>query len=290
MTEIPEHLLKRSRERRAALGIGGDDGGGDAPAAATPATPATTGDAAPAAAAPSAPAGRKAAAAPPAAPPPKPDPAYVVAAKSRPKVPYWAMGALSLLPIWMFMYVRAVTEPPDVVEGPIGIGDESFGGCAACHLGDGAGANGRQLNGGEVLLTFPHIEDQIRFVLHGSDRYQLAGVEIPGDPNREGGPHPAGAFGVMPPQGALYGGDYTDVEVLGLVCHERYNLPGNADPESDQWAEEYNNWCSPEAPVFLALEEGATFATLGDEPLEGEDGPIEIIAIGEEPAPGSPAE
>lgn len=291
MTEIPEHLLKRSRDRRSALGLGGDDAGGATSAEAKPpATPATTGDAAPAASAPAGPAGRKAAAAPAAPPPPKPDPPYVAAARSRPKVPYWAMGALSLLPIWMFMYVRAVTEPPEVVEGPLALGAEDFGGCASCHLADGGGAVGRQLNGGEVLLTFPHIEDQIRFVLNGSDRYKLAGVEVPGDPDREGGPHPSGAFGVMPPQGAEYGGEYTDVEVLGLVCHERYALPGNADPESEEWAEEFTNWCSPDAPIYQALEEGQTFATLGEEPIMDEEGnPIEIIPIGEEPAPGTPA-
>ena len=68
--EIPEHLLKRSRERRSALGLGGDDAAA-APAAA--ATPATTAAAAPAAAAPAAPAGRAAAPAAPAAPKPKPD-------------------------------------------------------------------------------------------------------------------------------------------------------------------------------------------------------------------------
>ena len=74
VTEIPEHLLKRSKERRGALA-------------------GETGDAAPAAPAASAPAVAKAApvaAAPAAPPPPKPDPAYVTAAKTRKKIPFWA--------------------------------------------------------------------------------------------------------------------------------------------------------------------------------------------------------
>jgi quinol---cytochrome c reductase cytochrome c subunit, bacillus type len=52
MTEIPEHLLKRSQERRKALGLsGGDDGGDAAPAEETPAAEAPAAeDAAPAAA------------------------------------------------------------------------------------------------------------------------------------------------------------------------------------------------------------------------------------------------
>jgi len=53
MTEIPEHLLKRSQERRKALGLSGGDEGGDAAPAedATPETPAPEEAAAPAAAA-----------------------------------------------------------------------------------------------------------------------------------------------------------------------------------------------------------------------------------------------
>jgi hypothetical protein len=49
MAEVPEHLLRRSAERRKALGLpGGDVGEGEAPAAETPAGPAE-GEAAPAA-------------------------------------------------------------------------------------------------------------------------------------------------------------------------------------------------------------------------------------------------
>ena len=94
VTEIPEHLLKRSRDRRAALGLGGGEARGrEAAAEAAPRrTPATTAAATPAAAAPSGPAGRKAAAAPPAPPPPKPDPPYVAAAKSRREDPVLGDG------------------------------------------------------------------------------------------------------------------------------------------------------------------------------------------------------
>ena len=66
MTEIPEHLLKRSRDRRAALGLGGGEAAPAAEGASEPApaaTPATTGATA-AAAPPSGPVGRKAAAVP----------------------------------------------------------------------------------------------------------------------------------------------------------------------------------------------------------------------------------
>jgi menaquinol-cytochrome c reductase cytochrome b/c subunit len=45
MTEIPEHLLKRSQERRKALGQGGDEPAAEAPAADAPATEAGDGGA-----------------------------------------------------------------------------------------------------------------------------------------------------------------------------------------------------------------------------------------------------
>lgn len=52
MTEIPEHLLKRSQERRKALGLSGEEGGEDAPAEETAAAEAPAAEeAAPAAAA-----------------------------------------------------------------------------------------------------------------------------------------------------------------------------------------------------------------------------------------------
>ena len=192
VTEIPEHLLKRSKERRAALGLGGDDAaaaGSEPAAAAAAATPATTSDAAPAAPPPSGPAGRKAAAAAAAAPPRKPDSPVVAAAKSRPKIPIWAMAALSLMPIWVFMYVRSLTEPPVVVAGPMGVGAEVYpSSCSSCHGPNGGGTDeggtGRPFHDGEVNATFPNIEDQLRFVYFGTGAYNTAGIASYGDPSR----------------------------------------------------------------------------------------------------------
>ena len=111
------------------------------------------------------------------------------------------MMALSLLPLWLFMYVRSVTEPPEVATGPLGVGAEEYRNCASCHGSAGEGGVGRQLDEGEVLKTFPHIEDQLRFVYFGTANYNLAGVASYGNPDREGGPHIAGSFGPMPAWG-----------------------------------------------------------------------------------------
>ena len=294
MTEIPEHLLKRSRDRRAALGLGGDAGaaagsesGGETPAV----TPATTASAAatPAAAAPAGPVGRKAAAAAPAAPPPKPDPPYVVAAKTRNKVPFWAMAALALLPLWAFMYVRSLTTPPVEAAGPIGIGAEVFSAsCSSCHGATGEGGSGRPLHDGEVTLTFPHIEDQLRFVYFGTEQYNLANVAIYGNPDRPGGAHTTGSFGgAMPGWGSSAGGALTDEEILSAVCHERYDL-GGPDRTQPPWKTEFDDWCADDAPFFVAVEGGTALADLDTAGIVDAAGkPIPIIDIGTAPVPGS---
>ncbi len=274
MTEIPEHLLKRSRERRAAIGQGDDAGGaGTEEAAAT--TPATTEAATPAAAAPAGPAPRTPAPEPAGPPPPKPDPPYVAAAKQRRRIPFWAMATLSLMPVWGFLYVRALTASPEVAEGPLGVGAEVYGNCASCHGANGGGGVGYPFSGGEVLLTFPRIEDQVRYVYFGTEGYNLAGIDVYGNPDRPGGPHVTGAVGVMP----AFGGQLTEEEIVAVICHERYTL-GGADPTSEEWAEEFETWCSEEAPVFAAVEAGE-FSFESEEPtiITTEGGEVEIQPV-----------
>jgi hypothetical protein len=282
-------LLKRSRDRRAALGLGGGEAqpSGDAAAEAAPAaSPATTAAAAPAAAAPAGPAGRRPGPAPTEAPPPKPDPPYVAAATRRAKIPIWAMAALSVMPIWAFMYVRSLTEAPQTVEGPMAIGDEVYSNCSSCHGGSGEGGTGRPLANGEVNKTFPHIEDQLRFVYFGTEGYNSAGVSIYGDPNREGGAHTAGSFGLMPSWGTNAGGNLTDAEILGVVCHERYAF--GVDPAADEaTAKEFELWCAEDSPMLAALDAGTPLADLDEAGITGADGaPAEIIDIGDAPAEG----
>jgi mono/diheme cytochrome c family protein len=291
VTEIPEHLLKRSRERRAAIGQGGDADATDGAAAAPAATPATTEKAsAPAAAVSSGPPARSGPPAAAAVAPSAPDPSYVTAAVQRRKVPWWAMATLGLMPVWGLMYVRALTETPEVVEGPLGIGAEQYGSCAACHGAAGGGGVGYAFAGEEVLKTFPNIEDQLRYVYWGTGEYNLAEVEIYGNPDREGGPHLTGGLGVMPQQGSAAGGGLTDYEILGVVCHERYTL-GGADPTTEEWGEEFENFCSAESPVFEALEAGEFSLTDKEsETFMGANGEeFEMQAVGP-PAAGSPAE
>ena len=257
MTEIPEHLLNRSKARRSEAT--GDSTSDTAPAVSTPAAstaPAKAQD----------------------APAPKvvaPDPAYVVAAKTRKKIPFWAMTSLALLPAWAMLYLIALKPAEKVVAGPLSIGAATYSSCAGCHGAEGAGGAGRVLYQGEVLKTFPHIEDMLNFVYNGSQKYVAAGLKIYGDPKREGGAHAPLSYNgnPMPMQGEKAGGALTEAQILSVVCHERYTISG-ADPASQEWKSEFDTWCSADSEIFKALEAGSStfdsiekdFAMLAEKP------------------------
>ena len=226
MTEIPEHLLKRSRDRRAALGLGGGDADAGESAAPAPAAGAAVEPAAGAAPAPAA----AAAAAVPEETAPEPVPHYVEASRRRHRIPVWAMPVLAGLIFWAPIYIGTLEEPP-VEGGPLAAGEEVYAGvCAGCHAPDGSGGAGRQLSSGEVLATFPDWRDQVAFVEQGSPP---AGTPY-GDPDRPGGQHTGGSYNgvLMPAQGIPYGGGLTRLEILEVVLHERI-LSGENPEESE---------------------------------------------------------
>jgi mono/diheme cytochrome c family protein len=270
VTEIPEHLLNRSKARRAAAS--GESTGDASPAVAASATPAAA-----------APAKKNVAPAPKAV---IPDPVYVAAAKNRRKIPFWAMSALALMPLWAFIYLWAISPSEKVVEGPTAIGTAVYSSCAGCHGANGAGGAGQVLYQGYALKTFPHIEDMLNFVYSGSQKFVAAGLATYGDPNREGGAHkPLGYNGnPMPQQGEKAGGGLNEAQILAAVCHIRYDLAG-ADPKSEEWATEYEHWCSPESEIYKALESGSTsFDTIEKDFSMLDPKPI---AVGTEPRLGT---
>jgi mono/diheme cytochrome c family protein len=275
VTEIPEHLLKRSKAARAQAEGEAPAAEGTAPAPATSAaTPSATTPAVPAPAAPPP--------APVGPPPPKPDIAVVAAAKARTKVPFWAFATLSTLPLWAFMYVRALTPTTEKIPGPLGDGAVVYSGsCSSCHGSKGEGGVGYQFSQQEVLKTFPHIEDQLRWVYAGSDAYAADGVQIYGDPKRPGGPHITKAKGTMPQQGEKYGGPLTDAQILAVVCDERFTL-GGADPVGAN-QKEFDSWCSVDSPAWTALQDGSATLENIDTKVPG------AIKVGTQPAPGSSA-
>jgi mono/diheme cytochrome c family protein len=234
LTEIPEHLLKRSKERRAALGLpGGESGGDDAGAGDSGAAASDAPAAAPAKA--EAPAPAKVEEKPP--PPPKPKPEYIQAAEKRKRIPYWAMPVLVLLPVWAYIYADGVTPPPQSDEQLI-VGEEVYASCQGCHGPTGGGGTGAQLSEGEVVKTWPDPMGMMEWIhLGGNEWTGTPGPADYGDPNREGGPHNTGTL--SSPMPAF--GDLTPEELAGVTRYIRENLSGEpvASPELQ---EEYELW------------------------------------------------
>lgn len=228
MTEIPEHLLKRSKERRAALGLPGGEGG-DAQAAA--------GDApVPAEAAPveTAPVAARAAAAPvPAAPPPPPPPPYVQAAQGRKRIPFWAMPVIALLPLWAVIYYNAVKVPPQN-DDVLAQGATVYAACSGCHGPTGAGGSGAQLNQGEVLKTWPDPKGMMQWIHLGATDWTGSTSKADyGDPKRPGGPHNTATHeAVMPAFG-----DLSAADLAAVTRYVRETLSGAPD-ETDVVNEE----------------------------------------------------
>lgn len=230
MSEIPEHLLKRSRSAKAGKS-GGDAGGSEsAPAAASPSAPAPAGGSAPVAAA-SVPANLPNLDPEPV--PAKPEPHFVVAAKARRRVPVWALPIVAALPIWAIAYPGTMQEPPK--EDPLLTESALFfseAGCAGCHGAGGGGGTGYQLSGGSVLETFPDPIDQMVHVARGSAAIQ--GKEY-GAERKDGTRRVAGAkgSGAMPAQEK----QLTQIKLEMVIFHERAILS-----EEDQTTPEYIEW------------------------------------------------
>lgn len=216
MPEVPEHLLQRSRERRAALSGG--------TAADAPAAPAAAGDAPADAGAGAAPA-TVAAAAPavieePAAPV-GPNPVVLKLEEARQRgIPTWVYPVLVALPLWAILYIFAFGSHKAVeAETPEQVGARVYAsaGCSTCHGAAGQGGVGPKLAGGEAKLTFPDEAAHIDWVKTGS---QTKAIGTPyGDPNRAGGGHVVKSGG-MP----AFQGKFTDEEIAAVVTYERDSL------------------------------------------------------------------
>ncbi len=213
MAEIPEHLLARSKARRAALTGGGDGADAVAPTPAAAAAPSDAPVAAVAAA--------KVTKAETAVPTPVTPPVVKGSTFARVSKVVLMAG----VPIWSFFYSGVFATPKSTVESPQQLGARLYNAqCASCHLGSGAGSDeggvGRPLWKGQAELTFPKLEEQIAFVRHGSCQKGVAY----GDPKREGGEHKAlGGMPAFP--------DLTDEQIWAIITYERTVISEKPWPE-----------------------------------------------------------
>lgn len=239
MTEIPEHLLKRSKERRSAIGGGGDDEGASAPS-----------DAAPVAAAAATPAVAAPAPTPEPIKAPEPDRPEVAAAKSRRRIPYWAMPVLVGLPLWAYVYQGTLEPKPVAADTPFALGEAGYAKCAACHGASGGGVSGPPLT--HVLDTWPDYRDHLLWVKLGS-------TDWPADTY--------GATGVTKAGGMPGHADtLTEAELAEIVLYERIQF-GGMDP------------ASPEAHELEAISHGEKTLAAGGLGPESEKAGVEASSL-----------
>lgn len=213
LTEVPDHLLQRSRDRRSALGLGGDDGGA-APAAVESSTAVESA----ASAAPATAAAAIVEAAPKA---PAFVPPYVEASNRRQRIPMWALPVLGFLPVWAVIYAQSLSAAPTNEVTQLVAGAAVYSPCSGCHGSAGGGGTGRKFAEGEVVKTFPNIAYQLEFVRLGDKGRDNAPY---GDPKRAGGQHVGPYNGQYMPAF----GDLTDKELLEVIRHERETLGGES--------------------------------------------------------------
>lgn len=272
MTEIPEHLLKRSKSAKAAAG-GGDSGdGGDGASTSPEGGDASSAPVAAAAATPAVPTESLPNLDPEPEPAP-PEPAFVMASKARRRIPVWALPVVAALPIWAISYGGTMqqpeTEDPLLIEGALFYNEA---GCAGCHGGSGGGGSGYALSGGEVLETFPSAIDHMAHVARGSAA--IAGEQYGAE--RGDGFRVSGDRGQMPAQD----GQIPLVELEMIIFHERAILSeeDTSQPGYEEWMEhmreayEAGDETEIDLELLLACADPAITPGAGPLPETDEDG------------------
>ena len=236
MTEVPEYLLERSRQRRIDLGLLEDDGSGGAAAATGTPDSATLASSGPSTA--DVIAAAKADAKLELQAEPGIEPLWVSAARSRTRIPMWALPVMFFLPLWAFVYVK-LTEPPPEPVTAITEGAATYAArCASCHGGAGAGSEGgavgRPLYNGEVLLTFPRLEtDMLHWLEVGSEGIGIGNSY--GATDRPEGAHISGETGANMPG---FGGTLSEYKIYSVARYIREMLSGEQVSDEEVAARE----------------------------------------------------
>lgn len=131
------------------------------------------------------------------------------------------MPVLLFLPIWAFMYVGTLEDPPRE-EPVLALGGEIYESqCASCHGGEGGGGTGPAFTDGAIIETFPDWAGHIEWVVKGSAGFTDEGRAVYGATNKEVG----GSGNAMP----AFGAELTAEEMMAVVFYERIELGGHEE-------------------------------------------------------------
>ena len=174
------------------------------------------------------------------------------------------------LPVWAIFYV-GMLEPPDSTELVLADnGAAVYSTCASCHGADGSGtATGRQLNDGELLLTFgpapgfDGLAHHLSWVYLGTAGTKRLGLDIYGNPDRPDGPREVDSFA----SGMSGFANLSLEDLVSVVYYERV-VHGGIDAAT------------------AALEEEMLLALVADAPPFETGSPDEISALLTESALG----
>ncbi len=142
----------------------------------------------------------------------------------RPKVPFWAVPVLVVLPVWAFIYIGTLrpAEPGSLRAR----GAEVYAAqCAACHGSQGEGAAAPAFDAGAVFQTWPSFEDHLEWVQLGGARWA----------ERHGPTYGATATPVNGAAMPGFDGRLDDRDLVHVVLYERTVLAGtNPDAADDE--------------------------------------------------------
>lgn len=154
------------------------------------------------------------------------EPEFLAAAKSRKRIPLWAVPIFPALIVWAIIYVNAVQKPPAGENDPLVMGKEIYAAnCASCHGSSGGGGVGPAFTGKALDKLFPDYKEQLAWVNIGSSAWpnETFGAE---------GQAPARSGATMPGFGPDGSGALSCEEVALVVRYEREVLGGGeANPE-----------------------------------------------------------
>ena len=164
----------------------------------------------------------------------------------------WAACVMVFLPVWAVFYVGMLEPPPSDELVLASNGFAVYSQCSSCHGNDGSGtAAGRQLNDGEVLLTFPASDDfyglaqHLSWVYLGTNGSRDLGIDRYGDPNRPEGQRVTGSFG----EGMPGFSELSTEDLVSVVYYERV-VHGGLNSEQAEAEEELLLALVEDEPAF----------------------------------------